>query len=63
MSYELPEDIEKRLFKKTVNLKPGDVIQNYMTEKIAHIYFRYDDFEQMKREVAGYNGRIKVEMK
>ncbi len=63
VSYELPEDIEKRLFKKTVNLKPGDVIQNYMTEKIAHIYFRYDDFEQMKREVAGYNGRIKVEMK
>lgn len=59
-SYAIPDDIEKRLFKKTINMRPGDIIANCMTEKIAHIYFRYDDFDQMKREVAGYNERIEV---
>lgn len=62
-SYAIPNDIEKRLFKKTINMKPGDAIENSMTEKIAHIYFRYEDFELMKKEVAGYNDRIEVKVK
>lgn len=62
-SYEIPEDIEKRLFKKTVNLRSGEVIRNYMTEKIAHIYFRYDEFEQMKRDIVSYNDKICVKIK
>lgn len=63
VSYEIPEDILNRLFKHTVNMQPGDVIDNYMTEKIAHIYFRYDDFEQMKDEIVKYNDRITVNVR
>lgn len=63
ISYEIPENIEKRLFKKTVNIKPGAFIENYLTEKIAHIYFKYEDFEQMMNEVPQYNDMIKVNIK
>ncbi len=58
--WTLPEDIENRLFKKTVNMKDGAVIHNYLTEKIAHIYFHYDDLETMNREIVEYNDRIIV---
>ncbi len=62
-SWSLPEDIENRLFKKTVNLRPGAEIRNYQTEKIAHIYFHYDDWETMNREIVEYNDRITVTVK
>ena len=59
-NWTLPDDIENRLFKKTVNIEIGEEIHNYMTEKIAHIYFHYDDLETMNREIVGYNDRINV---
>ena len=61
--YKIPEDIQQHIFKITNNMKKGDRILNYMTEKIAHIYFRYDDLEQMIREVQEYNDRIEIEEK
>lgn len=62
LDWSLPEDIENRLFKKTVNLPSGAKIRNYLTEKIAHIYFHYDDLETMNREIVEYNDRIRVEI-
>lgn len=58
--WSLPEDIEARLFKKTVNMKTGEVIHNYLTEKIAHIYFHYDDLETMNSEIVKFNDIINV---
>ncbi len=60
--WTLPGDIEGRLFKKTVNLQTGDVIDNYLTQKIAHIYFTYNDLETMNREIVRYNDKICVEV-
>jgi len=53
-------DIDNRLFKKTINMKPGTEIHNYLMEKVAHIYFYYDDLETMNQEIVGYNDRIVV---
>ncbi|MBR4628460.1 MAG: ATP-grasp domain-containing protein [Ruminococcus sp.] len=61
-SWSLPEDIKQRTFKTTVNIPDGGRINNHLTEKIAHIYFTYDDMETMNREITGYNDRIKVVM-
>lgn len=62
-SYSIPTHIRRRVFKETVNLQPNDIIENHMVDKIAHIYFRYDDFEQMKNEIVNYNKEIKVRVK
>jgi len=61
--WSLPEDIEKRVFKKTVNLNSGDVVENHMNEKIAHIYFTYEDIETMNEDIVKYNDRIIVNVK
>ena len=47
--WSLPKDIAKRVFKTTVNVNTGDVIKNHMNEKIAHIYFTYEDIDTMNR--------------
>lgn len=61
-SWSLPEDIKQRTFKTTVNITKGGVIKNHLTEKIAHIYFTYNDMETMNHEITEYNERIIVEM-
>lgn len=62
-SWSVPDDIMARTFKTTVNIQSGERINNCMTEKIAHIYFHYDNMEQMNSEIADYNDRIKVSVK
>lgn len=62
-SYNIPDSIERRLFKKTINMVPGDTIENFMTEKIAHIYFRYEDFDEMLSEIVKYNDMMDVKMR
>lgn len=59
-SYNIPQDIENRIFKKTVNINIGEKISDSMTQKVAHIYFTYDDMEQMNKEILDYNGRIEI---
>lgn len=61
-SWSLPDDIKARTFKMTVNMQPGDVINNFMNEKIAHIYYHYDDLETMNDEIVKYNDRIPVKV-
>lgn len=60
--YILPQTILDHVFKITDNMKKGDAINNYLTQKIAHIYFKYDDFDLMKREVLRYNQLVYIEM-
>ena len=62
-SWSLPEDIKSRTFKTLVNILPGQEIHNCMNEKIANIYFTYDDMEQMNREIVGYNDRVPVSVR
>jgi hypothetical protein len=62
-SWSLPEDIAARTFKTTVNIPDGGRINNHLTEKIAHIYFTYDDMETMNREITGYNDRVQIKLK
>ncbi len=59
-SWELPQDIKDRTFKTTVNINAGDRINNHLTEKIAHIYFTYDNMKTMNEEIVEYNKRISV---
>ncbi len=61
-SVSIDPSIEHRLFKKTVNIVPGERIENYMNEKISHIYFTYDNLDEMNEEIIHYNEMIKVEM-
>ena len=61
--WELPADIEKRVFKKTVNMYSGDIITDHMNQKIAHIYFEYEDIETMNSDIIRYNDRIKVRVR
>ncbi len=61
-SYSVPLDIRDRMFRESVIIHPGERIKRHMFEKVANIYFRYDDPDQMREEVQKYNEKIKVEV-
>ena len=61
-SYHIPEEIEKHLFKKTEMVAPGGRINNYMNERIAYLYYTYDDLEEMNKKVVHFNEQIHIEM-
>lgn len=62
-SWMLPEDIKTRIFKTTVNIKRGETIHNYMMEKIAHVYFYYDNIDIMNKEITQYNDRVIIKVR
>lgn len=60
--WSIPEDIQARTFKTTVNIRNGERIERHLMNKVAHIYFTYDDMETMNREIVQYNDRISVKV-
>ena len=61
-SFTIPDYLQKHIFKQTVNFKPGDVIENYLTDRMAHIYYRYDDFDEMLTDIKRCDADIRVEL-
>ncbi len=59
-SWSIPDDIKSRTFKTTINIPIGMKVNNCQAEKIAHIYFYYDNLKQMNKEILEYNDRINV---
>ena len=61
--WNIPEDFENRVFKTTVNIHKGEKINNCVNDKIAHLYFYYDDIDRMNDDIIGINDRVKVVVK
>lgn len=60
VSYEIDESVEKHIFKKIEMIRPGQKIRDYMCEKVAYLYYEYDNLDEMNEEVKQYNNKIKV---
>ena len=61
-SFTIPAYLQKKIFKTTVNFKPGDIVENYLTDRMAHIYYRYEDFDEMLNDIKRCDTDIKVEV-
>lgn len=61
-SWSIPPEIESHLFKKTIMLQPGERIENHMNERIAYLYYTYDNLEEMNERVQHFNDLINIEM-
>lgn len=61
-SYYIPEEIEKHLFMKIEMKQPGDRIKDHMNERIAYLYYQYDNAEEMNAAVVKFNDMIKIDI-
>jgi len=61
-SYTIDPDIEKHLFKIRKMIEPGEAVMNYKNERIAYLYYEYDNSEEMNREILTFNDRIKIDI-
>lgn len=58
--YEISEEIQKHIFKKIDMLDEEGLIDDYLNERIAYIYYHYDSKKEMIREVKKFNDEISV---
>lgn len=59
--YTINESIEKHIFQKIEILSPGDAINDYLNERVAYIYYSYDNREEMDAAVNVLNDLINIE--
>lgn len=59
--YTIDPSIEKHIFHKIEMIQPGGVIQDYLNERVAYIYYHYDNPEEMNDAVKKFNDLITIE--
>ena len=59
--YTIAPEIEKHIFKKIEILQPGDAINDYMNERVAYIYYKYEDQKEMLDAANHMNEYIHIE--
>ena len=60
--YAIPPEIEKHVFKKIEMIPPGGTLRDHLNERVAYLYYTYDDRDEMNREVKTYLDRIRVDV-
>lgn len=61
-NYTIAPEFEKHIFMKIEVINPGDIIQDYRNEKIAYLYYEYDNAEEMRTEAMNFSEMVKVEL-
>lgn len=59
--YTIDPEVEKHIFKKIDMLQPGERINDFMNERVAYIYYKYDDYQEIVDTVSRMNDLIHVE--
>lgn len=60
-SYTIPDDIKSHIFQTIEMLKPGEALEDYMNERVAYIYYTYDNYDEALDAVLNMNKNIKIE--
>lgn len=60
--YAISPEFEKHIFMKIDMLKPGDMIEDYMNQRIAYVYYEYDNAEKMRNESQHFQEMVSVEV-
>ena len=42
-------------------LQPGERLEDYMNERVAYIYYKYDNYDEALEAVRHFNDNIKIE--
>lgn len=58
--YHIDPSVEQHLFRKIEIIKPGERLKDYLNERIAYIYYQYEDLEEMRNAVKHMNESIVV---
>lgn len=58
--YKIAPEIEKHVFKKIEMIAPGEVVKDYMNERIAYIYYEYENLNEMNEAVRHFNEGIEI---
>jgi biotin carboxylase len=61
-SYTIPDDVKTHMYEFVELIKPGETIHNYKLERIASIFYTYQNKAEMDEAASEFCDRIVVEM-
>ncbi len=61
-SYSIDSDLAEHIFKKIEIINEGEKITDFLNERIAYIYYEYDNREEMDNVLSNINDRIHIEL-
>ncbi len=59
--YHVDPEIQEHIFKTIEVIQPGEAIEDYMNERVAYLYYAYDDQNEMIETVRHMNERITID--
>lgn len=59
--YTIDPEVEKHIFKKIDIIMPGGKLSDYMNERVAYIYYKYDDQQEIIETVKRMNDLIQID--
>lgn len=59
--YHVAPEVEKHLFKRIEVIQPGEAIRDYMNERVAYLYYVYENQDEMINAVRHMNELVTVE--
>lgn len=60
-SYTIPDELKAHIWQTIEMLKPGERLNDYMNERVAYIYYKYDNYDEALDAVLHMNDNIKIE--
>jgi len=62
ISYEIDPGFEKHIFNKIVMKTPGETITDYLNERIAYLYYKYEDLDEMNFNAKHFVEKVKIKV-
>ncbi|WP_090155602.1 ATP-grasp domain-containing protein [Pseudobutyrivibrio sp. AR14] len=60
---EIPDEIMEHVIEFDELFKSGDIINDYMKERMGYIYYKYEDMKEIEVAAKSFNERIKLKVK
>lgn len=61
--YAIDPRVEEHIFKKIDILEPGDELTDHLNQRVAYIYYAYDDRDEMVDDVSHMNDLIDIQFR
>ncbi len=59
---EIPDEIMSHVVEYDKLMQEGDVVKNYLSERIGYLYYVYETENEMEQAVRNFNSKIKITM-
>ena len=62
VDYQVNENLMSHVYKEIEMLKPGDVIDDCLNQRIKYLFYEYEDIEEMRAFIKNKDNIVNIEI-